>query len=141
MTIWNNGTIYANKDFTPEAIQLLENEIKFDSDLIDCIDEDNLDVEDWCEVCFEDNLQAMIDVLSPLGYIFEGEISYYGDYDGMIVVRNNKIQTVDQEDVGLVTADDGTLIRMLRDRGYQIFKDGTEIKSDNVMEFTTKFGF
>lgn len=127
MTIWNSGTIYSNKDFSQEAIQLLESTIKFDPDLVEYITEDCLDIDEWCEVCFEDEVQAMIDALAPLGYVFDGRISYYGDYDGMIVVKNNVVQTVDEEDIGLVTADDETLIAKLKERGYTILKNGIEV--------------
>jgi len=127
MTIMNSGTVYANKTLTPEAFQLLETNRRFDKDLLKCMDENWLDVDEWYEVSFEDELWELIDVLAPLGYVFNGTIAYYGDYDGQIIVKDNAVHCVDIEDVGLYNADDNKLISMLKERGYTVFKDGIEV--------------
>ena len=127
MTVMNSGTVYANKTFTPEAFQLLETNRRFDKDLLKYMDGNWLDVDEWYEVSFEDELTVMIETLAPLGYVFHGQISYYGDYDGQIIVKDNRVQSVDIEDVGLYTADDSRLIQMLKERGYTILRDGIEV--------------
>ena len=127
MTIMNSGTVYANKPFSPEALRLLDTNENFDFELLEYIEDNYLDVDEWYETCFENELQAMVNTLSPLGYVLNGTISYYGDYDGQIIVKDNKVQSIDIEDVGLYTADDSRLIQMLKERGYTILKDGIEV--------------
>lgn len=127
MTIMNSGTVYANKPFTAEALRMLDANKNFDHDLLECIDDDYLDIDEWYESCFEDELCAMVETLTPLGYVFNGKVAYYGDYDGQIIVKDNNVRCVDIEDVGLYNANDNTLISMLNERGYKVFKDGIEV--------------
>lgn len=127
MTIINSGTVYANKPFTWEAKTAIAANKDIDPDLLDCIDEDQLEIEEWYENCFEDELEALVATLAPLGYILNGCIDYFGDYEGRIYVKQNKITSVDVHDMGLYEATDETLINTMKERGYTILKNGIEV--------------
>lgn len=127
MTIINSGTVYANKPFTLEAKTEMAANKDIDSELLDCIWEDQLEIEEWYESCFEDELYALIATLAPLGYILNGCIDYFGDYEGRIYIADNKVTTVDIANVGLHEASDDDLIAKLKERGYTILKNGIEV--------------
>lgn len=119
MQIINTGTLYMNKPLTQEAAEII-NEILGE----DYAQESDsfIDFEEWYENCFEDTIERIVGALSPDGYVFDGTIAYYGDYDGQIVVKNNFVQSVDITDFGLYDADDETLLRLLQARGYIVTK-------------------
>ncbi len=127
MTIINSGEVYANKPFTWEAKAEIATNKNIDPDLLDYIDEDRIEIEEWYESCFEDELEALVNTLAPLGYILNGCIDYYGDYEGSIYVKQNEITSVDVHDMGLYEATDETLINKLKERGYTILKNGIEV--------------
>lgn len=126
MTILNDGVISSNMPFTDEAKQRLTDS-NMDADLLQCLGEDELYLETWYGSYIEDDLQYMINALAPLGYVFNGDITYYGDYDGKIYVEDNVITCVDKEDIGLYEAADETLILRLKEHGYTILKNGIEV--------------
>lgn len=119
MQIIHSGTLSFNKPLTREAAEIV-NEI-----LGEDVAQENdscLDFDEWYENFFEDTIEQMIGALSPDGYVCDGTISYYGDYDGQIIVKDNVVRSLDIQDVGLYNATDETLIRMLEERGYTVTK-------------------
>lgn len=126
MTIINYGIISSNLPFTEEAKQRLA-ESNIDADLLQCLGEDELYLENWYGSSIEDDLQFMTNALAPLGYVFNGDIHYYGDYDGKVYIKDNVVTCVDEEDIGLYEAGDETLIQMLKERGYTVLKNGIEV--------------
>lgn len=127
MTIINSGTVYANKPFTWQAKTEIAANKDIDPDLLDYIDDDRIEIDEWYEWCFEDELEALVKTLAPLGYILNGYIDYYGDFDGRIYVEQNQVTSVDTHDMGLYGATDETLINKLKERGYTILKNGIEV--------------
>ena len=127
MTIINSGTVYANKPFTWKAKTEIAANKDIDPELLDCIAEDQLEIEEWYENYFEDELEALVNTLAPLGYVLNGCIDYFGDYDGRIYVKDNEVTTVDIADIGLHEASDDDLIARLKGRGYTILKNGIEV--------------
>lgn len=119
MQVMNTGTLYINKPLTRLYAEIV-NEIlgEYVAQETDAL----LDFEDWCEDIFEDPIEQIIAALAPAGYVFNGTISYYGDYDGQIIVKDNVVRSLDIQDVGLYNATDETLIRMLEERGYTVTK-------------------
>lgn len=138
MHIANSGYIFTNKPLTEEALQALKNQEDFDNELLECLygnypgNADTFEIEEWYENCFEDQLEAMVAALAPLGYVLNGEIQYWGDYDGKIYVQNNKVITVDIADTGLYEASDAELIQILEQRGYRVEKATEEEKSTAI---------
>jgi len=123
MQINNVGTIELNHRLTHEAIEaLLHNPItrEYASECVLpgayalCYNDDCGDVLD--------EIREIVNVLAPLGYVLDGEVEYYGDYDGKIYIENNEVIDVDVTDIGLHEASDETLIQMLEDRGYTVTK-------------------
>lgn len=123
MTIWNSGEIYANKDFTEEALEILRDKAThIYPDYLPRVDEDSWVIDEYIASSIGDEIQEMIDLLAPLGYVFDGEVEYYGDFDGKIYVTNNTIKDVDVKDIGLYDATDEELIQILEIRGYEVRK-------------------
>lgn len=126
MTIYNSGTIYLNKLLTDQAVALIKTSPLLE--YIECeVADSELYFEDYVDSFFEDVLRGLVNTLSPLGYMLDGVVDYYGDYDGRIYVETNIVHTVDKEDVGLYEASDTLLITKLKERGYTVFKDGIEV--------------
>ena len=123
MTIYNTGTIDLDTPLTAQAvIALLENpKTEEYAREAACVD-------DWAIIYndepgdLEDEIREIVAVLTSLGYVCNGEVEYYGDYEGKIYVENNQVVDVGIEDTGLHEASDETLIRMLQDRGYTVTK-------------------
>ena len=124
MQIYNIGTIELNHRLTHEAIEaLLKNPITRDyaSECAHPGDYALVYNDDCGELLGE--IRAFVDVLAPLGYVLDGAVEYYGDYDGKIYVENNQVIDVDVTDIGLHEASDETLIHMLEARGYTVTKE------------------
>lgn len=119
MLIQNCGFLTSNKTFDETAVQLIADSLESDADELDLYP-GGKDIEfDGFYACdLEDLIKVMITKLAPLGYVFNGEISYYGDWDGKIYVHDNQIDVRSIENTGLYEASDALLIQMLRDRGY-----------------------
>ena len=117
---FNVGTLFCNHLITPEAKHIIDA---------------TLEIKDTCytggemiEICgiqsynFDLDIKVLIDNLKPLGYIINGMIEYYGDYDGRYDVKDNVVTEIAREDFGLYDATDETLISMLEQRGYTVIK-------------------
>lgn len=123
MQIYNIGTIDLDHRLTHEAIEaLLKNPITRDyasecahpGDYALVYNDDGGDLLD--------EIREIVNVLAPLGYVLDGEVEYYGDYDGKIYIENNEVIDVDVTDIGLHEASDETLIQILESRGYTVTK-------------------
>lgn len=81
-------------------------------------------------VCFSDMPGSDLDLLlenvakriKPDGLYLAGEVSYYGDYDGFILVGKDEIKSYDQGYEMLIKGDDYVLIEELEKRGYTVTK-------------------
>lgn len=86
--------------------------------------------DDEVYVCFSDTPGSDLDLLlenvakkiKPDGLYLAGEVSYYGDYDGFIIVGKNEVKAYDQGYEMLIKGDDYTLIEELEKRGYTVTK-------------------
>jgi hypothetical protein len=125
MTIYNTGTLTTNKPFTEEAANMIATVLRDES--VPSAGESLLFFDDYLEAYLDDVCKDIIQMLSPLGYILNGQVSYYGDWEGTLYITNNNIESVAIEDTGLYEASDQTLITKLKERGYTILKDGIEV--------------
>lgn len=123
MWVINTGGITANKPFDAAALNVLENECSwFDNKWLPEFGDIHIEFEGVMDSAFDEVLEEIVQKLKPLGYVFNGEVQYYGDYEGKIYVENNKITLRSIEDTGLYEACDAELIQMLKDRGYIVTK-------------------
>ena len=70
----------------------------------------------------EDKLEELVEAFNDQDIPIEINITYSGDYDGMYVVNNGKLEDIDIEDMTIREANDEMLIKELEDRGYKVSK-------------------
>lgn len=128
MYINNQGTIESNKPITvmhmTDVLVALKthningtNLLKL---LIDSIDSTEIEFEDYYDPRLEDTLEIIVEALAKDGYKLNGTIDYYGDYDGTIFIKDNKISSYDKEDRWKETATVEELLEVLKSRGITI---------------------
>lgn len=84
-------------------------------------DERAIELEDYPDSYLEDSLRNVQNAL-PHDVWLEGNLEYYGDYDGWIHVTRDGVETGDKSSEDLHYASDKTLIEMLKKRGYKVTK-------------------
>ena len=87
--------------------------------------ERSIELEDYPESGLESTLQNVQNAIGPNVWL-EGNLEYYGDYDGWIDVTRDGVETGDKSSEDLHYADDATLIKMLEERGYKVTKAKSE---------------
>lgn len=128
MQMYGAGKIEFNKPLTKEAAALV-NDVANTSD-IDWVEE-SLEEGDT-EFEFNDRnvkyfwdgeFDTFIAPLIPLGYVANGTVEYWGDYEGKYYINDNKVEDVDIAQTGLYEATDEELIEILTERGYTVTKE------------------
>ena len=80
-----------------------------------------IELEDYPESYLEDSLRNVQNTIGPSVWL-EGNLEYYGDYDGWIDVTRDGVESGDKSSEDLHYADDSTLIKILEKRGYKVTK-------------------
>ena len=132
MTIYNNGILEVLLHGKPTSDPEVEKRVQ------DALEEAGIDLGtrsvkiqrrlDGISIEFEEHfapelesdLNAALDVLSPIGVSFDGILNYYGDYDGYIVVCSDGAVSMDKEDYGLWSATTEALVDALEKRGFGV---------------------
>lgn len=123
MQINYNGTIDLDTPLTAQAVYAL-----LTNPQTETYAKESACVDDWAIIYDdepgdqEDEIKEIVAVLASLGYVCNGEVEYYGDYEGKIYVEHNQVIDVGIEDTGLHEASDETLIQILSERGYIVTK-------------------
>ena len=118
MTIGNYGTISANMPFTDEAKETIKDILDHDDDF--CIKGNDIEFDDYYSSDLDGELIEIVKALEPAGYILNGIIKYYGDYEGKIYIENNKVKSLDATETGLYEADASVLIESLKKKGRYV---------------------
>lgn len=84
-------------------------------------DECAIEFEDYPGSSLEDYLRNVQNAIGPNVWL-EGNLEYYGDYDGWIDVTKDGVESGDKSSQDLHYADDRTLIDILKKRGYKVTK-------------------
>lgn len=116
MHIINMGTIELSQPLTKEAI-LAINEHPVLSDLLGDLlfeDEWQIEVEDIYSAHFDDVARELVEVLSPLDYVLNGQIEYYGEYEGMTYIKDNEVSEAGTLERWKEEASDDDLISALK---------------------------
>ena len=116
--IANTGAIKANKPFTSEAKDAVINVIGAATFRLD-----ELIFDEYYDRYFDETLEELIKELKPLGYVLNGYVTYYGDRDGAIEVKDNKATKLTADEVAIKNAADEDLIRELKSRGYKVIEE------------------
>lgn len=135
MDIRNSGDIDFNKELTKEAVDLLDKALSAEWEhryLFPCFQEGAkfASIEEYYDSDMEGTLKRIIEVLAPLGYVLNGGISYWGDYDGTTYVDDNVVTAFDKDNKWKKEADDNEIISILEKRGYTVAKNETENEKD-----------
>ena len=126
MNIMNNGSIAVCPALTREAVEDIQRNVVYNKSLqgygFENINPGELEIviEDEPGANIENTITDLVRILEPMGYKLDGEISYYGDYEGTIYVRNNKVTDLDIRDMWKMEATDAELLEVLEIRGYNI---------------------
>lgn len=126
MQISGSGTIDLNQPLTTEAVKLVKSvgEKEYLSWTKDVSEGDwEINLDDINAKCFDGEFLSIVEVLAPLGYILNGCVEYWGDYDGKYYITDNKIENIDIAQTGLYEATDEELIEILTERGYTVTKE------------------
>lgn len=121
----NTGMISLNKELTEEAITIINGIFDPNWGGVDIMPLE-IEFDDYSEKRISDALEDLVKDLAPLGYVLNGNVKYYGSWDGKCYVKENVVSYCDIEDVGLNEATDETLISMLQDRGYAVRKENKD---------------
>lgn len=134
MTITNGGTLEVLKDGKATTDKAVAEKVK------DALDEHGVSmsyggpdvkiVQEGTVVEFteypgsflDSDLNDVLRDLEPDGISLRGDLEYWGDYDGYILVDETGARSIDKEQYGLERASDETLIGILEKRGYIVAK-------------------
>lgn len=122
MTLYNNGTITVPSEYNKAlliAMKLLD--ICFEDIITD--NGQSIASINNIEGDIEGELEGLVEVFDDQDIPIEINITYYGDYNGMYVVNNGKLEDIDIEDIMTIReANDEMLIKELENRGYKVSK-------------------
>ena len=116
--IVNTGSIKANKPFTSEARDICTSIVGRSRCRLD-----ELVFDEYYDRYFEETVAHLIHDLKPLGYVLNGYVSYYGDYDGAIEIQDNELTIISSGEMTIKNATDELLINEIKFRGYKVFKE------------------
>ena len=123
MDITNQGTISLNKPLTQEALDaILSVNEEFVKKTVLKVGDTDIYVEDFFDSEFDGTMNEIIDAISPLGYVLNGEVNYWGDYEGKTFITDNKVESVDVQGLWEYELADEYIIEVLEKRGYTVTK-------------------
>ena len=70
----------------------------------------------------EDELSSIVNLFSVFNVPIDVNIKYWGDYNGIYIVRDKNLVNLDEDEVAIVEANDDDLIKELESRGYKVTK-------------------
>lgn len=110
MTIYNTGIIVANKPFDDDAKDVISDELRFVDDSY--VDGNEIILSGY-QSQIDSNILNVIDKISEMGYVLNGEITYSGDCNGKVYVKDNDVESYDISESSIIDADDETLVDLL----------------------------
>lgn len=116
--IVNTGSIKGNKEFTSEAKDKIISIIGTATWSLD-----ELIFDEYYDRYFDETLKELIKELKPSGYVLNGYVTCYGDRDGAIEVKDNKVTNLTADEVAIKNAADEDLIKELKSRGYKVIEE------------------
>ena len=116
----NYGEIKTNKAIIGEAKEIIESTLG-EEDVCD-VGESTIYIEEYYDKNFEQTIAKVIEKITPLGYVLNGDVEYMGDWEGRIVIKNNSVGELSRELAAVVDAGDEELIAELESRGYTVNK-------------------
>lgn len=124
MQIINNGTIKANKDFGDKQIEIIKGRLYDFGTEVSIVDANEIDFDNHYNTELSCDLVDLCGLLLKDGYTLNGRIEYYGDYEGVIFVKDNVVYNLDIQDAWRLDATDKEIIDVLESRGYIVMLKG-----------------
>ena len=125
MYIFNNGEIKTNKAITEEAKEIIES-ILGEENVCD-VGESTIYIDEYCKSDFETVIANVIEEIKTLGYVLNGNIDYFGEYDGRVVIEDNNVTVMSEDECVINDAGDQELITELESRGYEVTIKGRNL--------------
>ena len=120
MYLAHSGTVELNQPLTKEAIDQIAKIDHLDGAFTQAEVGDDEFVAEEEGRHFGENLNLVINALKPLGYIANGVVEYWGDYEGKLYVEDNEVKDRDISQVGFYEATDEELVEALTQRVYKV---------------------
>jgi len=120
MTVMNAGYIESNKPFTDEAKAFIVEELGSPHHYTYTIKEKEIEFVEYYCTDLDESFEFIINHLAPLGYVLNGSVEYYYDFEGRYDIKENKVTAMTKEEAIISDADDRTLISELERRGYTV---------------------
>ena len=121
MTLYNNGTITVPREWD-KALLIAMELLSIDFEDIITNNEQSVVSINNIEGDIEDDLEKLVELFNDQDIPIEINITYSGDYDGVYVVNNGRLEDIDIEDMTIREANDEILINELKGRGYKVSK-------------------
>lgn len=124
MQIINQGTIKVPSDWRSTLVNILNAEgITTEND--DVYIEGEYAIRELEEFYgdIEDELSSIVNLFSVFNVPIDVNIKYWGDYNGIYIVRDKNLVDLDEDEVAIVEAADDDLIKELERRGYTVTKE------------------
>ena len=134
MTIYNTGTLVLKgvKDCNKDAVRDAFDNLFDDTDLNENGDKEcglildgkkkTLWFDEYSGSQLDGDLHELAADLAPFGVTMEGDISFWGDYDGFILVTKDRVESYDKEYEALYTHTIEEIREILKERGYDVVK-------------------
>lgn len=123
MELINSGTIKVPSDWRSTLVIIL-NAVGITTENDDVYIEGEYAIRELEELYgdIEDELSSIVNSFGAFYVPVDVNVKYWGDYNGMYIVRNGVLVDLDENKVAVMESDDNDLIKELENRGYTITK-------------------
>lgn len=124
MQLINQGTIKVPSDWKSTLVNIL-NAVGITTENDDVYIEGEYAIRELEEFHgdIEDELSSIVNSFSDFDVPIDVYIKYWGDYNGIYIVRDKNLVDLDEDEVAIVEAADDDLIKELERRGYTVTKE------------------
>lgn len=124
MQLINQGTIKVPSDWKSTLVNIL-NAVGITTENDDVYIEGEYAIRELEEFHgdIEDELSSIVNSFSDFDVPIDVYIKYWGDYNGIYIVRDKNLVDLDEDEVAIVESNDDDLIKELESRGYTVTKE------------------
>ena len=123
MELINSGTIKVPSDWRSILVIIL-NAVGITTENDDVYIEGEYAIMELEELYgdIEDELSSIVNSFGAFDVLIDVNVKYWGDYNGMYIVRNGVLVSLDENEVAVMESSDNDLIKELENRGYTVTK-------------------
>ena len=138
MTVMNAGYIESNKPFTDEAKAFIIEEFGSPHRYTYTIKEKEIEFVEYYGTDLNESFEFIIKHLAPLGYVLNGRVEYYYDWEGCYDIKDNKVTILSKEEMVICDADDDMLAKELEKRGFVVIKKGDFMDKERLLYLASR---